>query len=252
MVKKTRLPNARRARDADTAHRKPPARRTERGRKTRDQLLAGARTIFVRDGFLHARIVDICEEAGVSYGSFYTYFTSKEEIFQELLDEIEVDLLNVSAEVSDGDVHERVRAANRHFLEQYRDNAGILAVIDQVVTFDPAARARRDAREADFAAVLERRVRGDQREGLVDSRLDPSIAANALGAMVEAFAKGMYINGRTGTHDLDTVVEQLTLLWTNALGMPREEQRPSDADLERPARGNGKQRSSAKGAARQR
>jgi len=252
MVKKTRLPNASRSRDADAASRKPPARRTERGRKTRDQLLAGARTVFVRDGFLHARIVDICEEAGVSYGSFYTYFTSKEEIFQELLDEIEVDLLNVSAEVPDGDAYERIRAANLHFLEQYRDNAGILAVIDQVVTFDPDARARRDAREADFSAVLERRVRADQRAGLVDARLDPSIAANALGAMVEAFAKGMYVTGRTGKKDLDTVVDQLTRLWTNALGMPRAEQKSSSANLESPTRKNGKQRSPVKGPIRQR
>ena len=224
MVKKTRLPNASRGREPEVDGRKARATgRTVRGRKTRVQLLAAAKTVFVRDGFLHARIADICEEAGVSYGSFYTYFTSKEEIFQELLDSIEIDLLDVSADVSDGDAYERIHSANAHFLEQYRKNAGILAVIEQVVTFDPESRARRDAREQAFADVLERSMRQYQSEGLVDARLHPRIAASALGAMVEAFAKGMYMTGRSSGYDLDTVIEQLTLLWTNALGMPPRE-----------------------------
>lgn len=224
MVRKTRLPNASRGRDAVAPIRTPRATgRTVRGRKTRVLLLDAARVVFVRDGFLHARIADICEEAGISYGSFYTYFTSKEQIFQELLDEIEVDLLNVAGEAPDGTIYERIRSSNRHFFEQYRDNAGILAVIEQVVTFDADARARRDARERVFADVLERRVRRYQAEGLADARLDPRIAASALGAMVEASAKGMYITGRSASHDLEQVVDQLTLLWMNALGISDEE-----------------------------
>jgi hypothetical protein len=66
-------------------------------------------------------------------------------------------------------------------------------------------------------------MRQYQSDGLVDARLHPRIAASALGAMVEAFAKGMYMTGRSSGYDLDTVIEQLTLLWTNALGMPPRE-----------------------------
>ncbi|MYS96131.1 TetR family transcriptional regulator [Streptomyces sp. SID5469] len=72
----------------ECAHALPPARtcphpaapaasprRTRRGVRTRDALVAAARRIFERDGYLEARIVDIAAEAGVAAGSFYTHFT---------------------------------------------------------------------------------------------------------------------------------------------------------------------------------
>ena len=43
---------------------------TPRGRKTRDALLDAARTVFETVGFLDARVEQIAQEAGVSYGTF--------------------------------------------------------------------------------------------------------------------------------------------------------------------------------------
>ena len=91
------MPNASR-RNHDGAQSVPVEKRrgtgrTVRGRQSRQQLIDAARIVFERDGFLRARIADICDEAGMSHGSFYTYFVSKEEIFQELVDSIEIDLL---------------------------------------------------------------------------------------------------------------------------------------------------------------
>ena len=176
--RKTRLPNATRGRKRDEEGSDGPEKRrgtgrTERGRRTRDLLLTSARVIFERDGFLHARIADICDEAGTAHGSFYTYFTSKEEIFQEVIDSVELDLLTVDVVPSGADPVERIRAANRHYLEAVRDNAAIIAVIQQVVTFDPEARATRARREGEFADALERRARQYQADGLADGRLDP-------------------------------------------------------------------------------
>src|SRR5688500_10413505 len=44
---------------------------TERGRRMRARLLAAAREVFERDGFLDARVTDISAAAGVAHGSFY-------------------------------------------------------------------------------------------------------------------------------------------------------------------------------------
>ena len=220
MVRKTRLPNASRARQLDQGEaRRSDATRTERGRQKRDLLLAAARVVFERDGFLHSRIADICGEAGVALGSFYTYFGSKEEIFQAVLDGVELDLLTFSAPPADANAFERIRAANRHYLEAVRDNAALLAVIEQVVTFDDDAKATRDRREEEFADLLERRTREYQSAGLADPRLDPRIAARALGAMVDTVARSLFMRGASTEHDVDLVSEQLTLLWMNALGM---------------------------------
>jgi AcrR family transcriptional regulator len=183
-------------------------------------LLQAALVIFEREGFLHARISDICDEAGISHGSFYTYFSSKEEIFQELVDSIELDMLTPQAVEAGSDTFERIKAANRHYLEAVRQHAGILAVIEQVVTFDDEARRTRDAREMAFAEALERRTRQYQEAGLADPRLNASFAARALGAMAHAVAVGMFVTRYGDEFELDEAAEQLTLLWTNALGMP--------------------------------
>jgi TetR/AcrR family transcriptional regulator, mexJK operon transcriptional repressor len=54
-----------------------------RGRKY-DQVLVGARTIFLRDGFGGANVDDIAREAGVSKATIYAYFPDKQLLFLEV------------------------------------------------------------------------------------------------------------------------------------------------------------------------
>jgi len=59
--------------------------KTKRGRKTREKLLHAAEAEFGERGFPEASIASITQRAGVALGTFYTYFDSKEEIFQALV-----------------------------------------------------------------------------------------------------------------------------------------------------------------------
>ena len=61
------------------------APRTERGRRTLRKLLDAAAIEFGERGFHDASISGITRRAGTALGSFYTYFDSKEEIFQALV-----------------------------------------------------------------------------------------------------------------------------------------------------------------------
>ena len=54
-----------------------------RGRKF-DQVLAGARDIFLRDGFEGASVDDIARAAGVSKATLYNYFPDKRLLFMEV------------------------------------------------------------------------------------------------------------------------------------------------------------------------
>lgn len=215
------MPNASRRRSDETTKAADTPRRgtgrTERGRLSRQQLIRAARVVFERDGFLHARIADICDEAKMSHGSFYTYFVSKEEVFQEVVDTVEIDLLRIEPVPEETDPIERIRAANRHYLETYLKNAKILQVIQQVATFDPEVRQTRVQRQDAFAHAIERRMREYQKLSLANADLDPWLAANALGGMVAFVAD--QLSSRVEPIDLDFAVEQLTLLWANAIGL---------------------------------
>ena len=48
------------------------APRMTKGQRTRRRLLESARTVFERQGYYDARVVDIATEAGVGHGTFYT------------------------------------------------------------------------------------------------------------------------------------------------------------------------------------
>jgi AcrR family transcriptional regulator len=56
-----------------------------RGAATRQRLIEAAEAVFGDLGYHDASIVKITEAAGVAQGTFYLYFASKQEIFDELI-----------------------------------------------------------------------------------------------------------------------------------------------------------------------
>jgi TetR/AcrR family transcriptional regulator, mexJK operon transcriptional repressor len=60
-----------------------PLHEIRKGRKF-DQVLDGARTIFLRDGFDGASVDDIARAAGVSKATLYSYFPDKRLLFMEV------------------------------------------------------------------------------------------------------------------------------------------------------------------------
>src|SRR5438874_13304884 len=61
------------------------APRTPRGERTLRKILDAAREEFGERGFSDSSIVGITQRAGVALGTFYTYFDSKEALFQALV-----------------------------------------------------------------------------------------------------------------------------------------------------------------------
>ena len=55
--------------------------------KKRRQIMDGARRLFLSQGFDAASMNAIAQQAGVSKGTLYVYFKSKEELFEAILEE---------------------------------------------------------------------------------------------------------------------------------------------------------------------
>lgn len=195
--------------------------RSAKGRRTRARLLEAGKAVFERDGFLQARITDIATEAHVSHGSFYHYFESKESLFKEIAEEVEVRLVSMDDIAHDRDQAagpmDRIRAANRAYLTAYKKEARIMRVIEEVSRYNDDVRQVRAKRDDYLAARLESAMKRLQAEGLADQRIDVRYAATALGGMVAKFAEMMFIGG--ARFEMESAVEQLTLLWANAIGL---------------------------------
>src|SRR5438270_13066784 len=108
--------------------------RSARGIRTRNALVAAARVVFERDGYLEARLADISAEAGVASGSLYTYFEGKEEIFQAVAEQVTEEMVHPHLRARTGvtDPRELIDLANREYLRAYRDNAKRMGLVEQV------------------------------------------------------------------------------------------------------------------------
>src|SRR5213596_87502 len=80
--------------------------RTARGERTLRKILDAAREEFGERGFSESSIVGITQRAGVALGTFYTYFESKEALFQALVKDMSAQVRDavgpILAQGSDG------------------------------------------------------------------------------------------------------------------------------------------------------
>jgi AcrR family transcriptional regulator len=218
------VPRPATAEGADDAVASAPANperpRSRKGQATRARLLDAARAVFEDAGFLDARISDIADRAGLSHGSFYHYFDSKEQVFREVAESLE-ELLTAPDPDRPHDPPseiERLRRANRRYLDRYRANAKIMGVIEEVSRYDSSVNEGRSRRQKHFAERAEAAIRRLQESGQADPAVDPEIAAVALGAMVARFAE-LWLVEQWSDYDFDHAVDALTQLWANAIGL---------------------------------
>jgi AcrR family transcriptional regulator len=199
----------------------PPV--SARGNRTREALVVAARRVFERDGYLDARITDISAAAGVATGSFYTYFTGKQDAFSAVMEQVNEEMLH--PRLGDPvDPVQSIEAANRAYLAAYRRNAKLMGLMEQVAQIDEEFRALRLKRARAFVQRNARAIARLQSEGVADPELDPRLAAHAMSSMVSRMAYLKYVQGFGSASD-EELVQTLTRLWANALGIGRSKRR---------------------------
>src|SRR3954454_2146163 len=115
------------------------APRTARGERTLRKILDAARDEFGECGFSESSIVGITQRAGVALGTFYTYFDSKEALFQALVRDMSAQVRdNVGpALLGPGDALDGERRALEMFLDFARDHRDIYRIIDEAEFVEP-------------------------------------------------------------------------------------------------------------------
>lgn len=195
---------------------------TEKGRQTRQRLVDAAITVFQRDGIFAARIGDIAEEAGVSKAAYYRYFDTKDQVLEVVVEEaIKSNYGALSASdpaERDLPILERLRLANRRYLQSYLENALAFRLVEQHVATDLTFKQARRAAVGRFVPRLARTLGNLMEAGEVDQFCDPTYLAESLGAMLDRTA---YVNFvLRGRDELPAgVAETIDLIWANVLGV---------------------------------
>jgi AcrR family transcriptional regulator len=99
-------------------------------------ILDAAVRVFARQGFHATRVSDIADEAGVAYGLVYHYFSSKDEVLNELFIE-RWSLLLAAIEETDktaASPREKLAAVATFIFDSYRHDPELMKVIIVEVT----------------------------------------------------------------------------------------------------------------------
>jgi len=197
-------------------------RTTAKGLRTREELVAAARRVFERDGYSGARVADIASEAGVAHGSFYTYFSSKQNAFLAVMREVGAQFREAIAgppgEVH-ADAYQALDASNRRYLDAYRTNSVIWALAEQVATIDPEIHEIRLRGRRQHVERVAATIRRWQDRGIADPGIDPQTTAGALVSMLSNFAYWWLAGG--DSYDPEAAAATLTDIWARAVGLPK-------------------------------
>jgi len=202
-----------------------PTANNAKGTQTRARLLLAAKAVFEDKGYESARISDFTAKAGISHGSFYHYFPTKEAAFLQLVEDLDTHLGEPLDSVifrADSTLPpaERIRAGIGEHLRTYQQEAQFLRVIEEYSGYDEKFAARRfDQRRSSMQSVIAS-IEQLQRRGLADPDLDARVTIPALCEMINGLANAWLVRQRLAL-SLDHAVDQLATLWANTLGLTR-------------------------------
>ncbi|MBI3301013.1 MAG: TetR/AcrR family transcriptional regulator [Deltaproteobacteria bacterium] len=102
-----------------------------RKEKTRQELLAAAKTVLAEKGYHNTKVADIAAAADIGVGTFYLYYSTKDALFLELVEEtaraLKEEIDQARAQVDD--LVGKVRAANSAFFRFAQDNRELLKIV---------------------------------------------------------------------------------------------------------------------------
>ena len=201
-------------------------RGTERGQRTREEIIAAARKVFERDGYLEASIDDIVADAGVARGSFYTYFPTKLAVLKVLASRVGKQIREAvmfQPEDMDLDPVEALDQSHRRYIEVYRQNAGIYGLIEQLSTIDPELHNIRLSGRRNHVKRVATRIRRWQERGLADPTIEPTTTAAALVSMTSNTCYWCFVG--QDRYDVDQLAVTVTELWVRSLDLQRRPRR---------------------------
>ena len=194
-------------RDVAAAPGTPAAARELRaqGRKTMRKLLDAGMRVFAERGFHAARVDDIVRAARTSHGTFYLYFTNKEDLLRALATECGHEISALADTLGpvgpDADGYVELRAFLGKFFATYRRYGPVIRAWMEGHVEDREVGALGVRSFTDIANALDRRIRE------VGAPTSPA-SISALMALLERFA--YFLVSRRLEFDNDTTLDTVT------------------------------------------
>jgi AcrR family transcriptional regulator len=194
-------------------------RRRRQAAATRRQLLDAACRVFEDRGYRAASVGAITERAKTAHGTFYLYFSNKDDVFCHVIRSVIAGELVEAAAVPRGaSPRQYLERGLTGFVEVYSRHRGLWEALLEGVLQSPRVQELWLELRRGFVDQIAASLRAQQGRGEIRS-LDPVLAAHALTAMTEWLAFTHLALGEPGgdARDTEAMVATLTDLWYHAL-----------------------------------
>lgn len=104
-----------------------PAGLRSRGERTRESLLRAGAEVLPSRGYHDTRVDDIVEAAGVSHGTFYRYFDSKDDFFRTLAESASSRMIELIEQLDVDSSEDELRAWLTDWFAAYEANGGVIS-----------------------------------------------------------------------------------------------------------------------------
>jgi len=198
-----------------------PINRQGHGRKDKETAIFDAACRVIRKkGFHQARITDIAQEAGISYGLVYHYFKSKTQLFDVILAEWWNSLF---AQMEDCDrnhqrVEDKLGALVEYFLDQYEKRPDLVHIfITEISRSSTNLTPPRLKYFKSFMDRVETMLSNAQTENAVRSDVKPRYLTYIFLGAVETFVSTMVLENHPlkGRNQKQRIADSLLTVFFN-------------------------------------
>ena len=120
----------------------------------KDNIIGAAILVFARKGYAAARIIDVARAAGIGKGTIYEYFSSKEDlffsVFQQVMQETEIRMA-AAAESGPGSVARRLKGLSEGLISAWLEKLDLYSLVMEFWSAATAS-ASRERFKATFQA----------------------------------------------------------------------------------------------------
>ena len=184
--------------------------------KRKGEIINAAVKIFSDKGFYKTKVKDITDALDMSTGTFYIYFTNKEDLFLEAIDDVVKSIVGGAAEaiVNEKDFVMRMLLRAKVFFEQYSRYSEILNQLRAEMTRDSKwFQERVKGIYKDLTRPIIREFTEAINQGII-RQVDPDLISYALMGLIETLSFRMTMDK---AYTIDRVIEFLIDFFINGV-----------------------------------
>lgn len=158
--------------------------------KRREEIIQAAMNVFSKKGFERSKMEAIATEAGIGKGTIYGYFSSKKELFEEMiyynLDKYKKELSKII--VGQQNFSEKLEGLFRYHASFLNQNLDIFQVINNGELLSHNMKKRLIDEQNSFFELLEKMIEKGISSGEISKNIDREVAVLCIIGSINQFA----------------------------------------------------------------